>query len=147
MPKEVLAIAFPRAEKEGDAVVGSRDDQRRVVGRPQAVEHVVAQTVANEDGVKTPRLDGIEYEPVRGHGFLAVEFAWDQRHSFIIEVNAASRMVKNLAAYPGISAYINVAMKADISERLEFEIGFTENLEDQQSTIDFGGFAGLTLKL
>ncbi len=92
-------------------------------------------------------LDGIEYESVRGQGFVALEFAWNQSHSFIIEVNAASRLVKNLAAYPGISAYINVAMKADISERIEFEIGFTENLEDQQATIDFGGFAGLTFKL
>jgi len=92
-------------------------------------------------------LDGIEYESVRGHGFVALEFALDQKRSLIVEVNTASRLVKNLAQYPGISAYINAAFKADLTERLEFEIGFTENLEDQQGTIDFGGFAGLTLKL
>ncbi len=91
--------------------------------------------------------DGIEYESVRAHGFLALEYAVDATHSVIVETNAASRLVTNLADYPGVSWYINVALKVAVSERFELEVGFTENLEDQQGTVDFGGFAGFTLQL
>jgi hypothetical protein len=91
--------------------------------------------------------DGIEYERVRAHGFFAVEYALDQRHRILIETNAASRLIKNLATYPALSWYINVALKVQVSRKFELEVGFTENLEDQQGTIDFGGFAGFTLTL
>lgn len=91
--------------------------------------------------------DGIEYERVRAHGFFAVEYAIDPCHRLLVETNAASRLVKNLASYPALSWYINVALKVKVSRAFELEVGFTENLEDQQGTIDFGGFAGFTLTL
>ncbi|MDJ0522385.1 MAG: DUF3187 family protein [Planctomycetota bacterium] len=91
--------------------------------------------------------DGIEYEQFRAQGFLAIEYAVDARHRLLVETNAASRLVTNLAQYPGVSWYINVALKVAFSRKFEFEVGFTENIEDQQGTIDFGAFGGFTLKL
>lgn len=92
-------------------------------------------------------LDGIEYESVRGAAFFAVEWHATSRWSFIAETNAASRLATNIRDYPGVSWYINISTRYDITSCFEVYLGFTENLEDQQGTIDFGGFAGFTLKL
>lgn len=92
-------------------------------------------------------LDGIEYEPFRGHGFAALEWHATSCWSFILETNAASRLVTNLAAYPAESWYINFSTRFDVSRAFEIYAGFTENIIDQQGTVDFGAFAGFTLKL
>lgn len=91
--------------------------------------------------------DGLRYEPWRAMGFAAVEYHVSRRVSIIVSVDVASRMVTNLARYPGISAYIHAVTRWDISRLLEVEIGFTENLEDQQGTIDFGAFLGFTFRI
>jgi hypothetical protein len=92
-------------------------------------------------------LDGIEYEPFRGHAFIALEYALTRSWSLIVETNAATRMVTSVANYPAESWYINVSTRIDLSRRVELYLGFTENLADQQGTVDFGAFGGLTLKL
>ena len=92
-------------------------------------------------------LDGIEYESVRASGFFAIELHATSRWSWIIETNAASRLLTNVRNYPSLSWYVNVSTRYDITDCFEAYIGFTENFEDQQGTIDFGGFAGFTLRL
>jgi hypothetical protein len=92
-------------------------------------------------------LDGVQYRPFRFHAFLAAEYAFAQSASLIVETNAASRLVTNLANYPAPSWYVNVEVRVDLTSRFEWEIGFTENLIDQQGTIDFGGFTGVTMRL
>lgn len=91
-------------------------------------------------------VDGVEYEPFRVYGFAAVEWHATSRWSFIVETNIASRMVTNVRDYPAESWYINVSTRYDFTQCFEGYIGFTENLIDQQGTIDFAGFAGFTLK-
>jgi hypothetical protein len=91
-------------------------------------------------------LDGVGYESFRVQGFAAVEFALNHRASLIVESNAGSRLIKSIAAYPGISWYLNVELRLDLTQHIEWQVGFTENLEDQQGTIDFGGFTGLTFR-
>ena len=92
-------------------------------------------------------LDGIDYEPFRGHAFLALEYAITRCWSVIVETNAATRMVTNVAAYPEESWYINVSSRLDLSRSVELYLGFTENLADQQGTVDFGAFGDITLRL
>ena len=92
-------------------------------------------------------LDGVQYKPFRVHGFFALEFALSEKASLIVETNAASRLVTNFANYPAESWYINAEFRLDITRCIEWEIGFTENLVDQQGTIDFGGWTGLTIRL
>lgn len=91
--------------------------------------------------------DGIRYEPWRAMGFFALEYHVTRKVSIVLSADAASRLVTNLARYPGVSAYIHLVTRVDLTDRLEAEVGFTENLEDQQGTIDFGGFLGFTFRL
>ena len=92
-------------------------------------------------------VDGVEYEPFRIAAFGAVEWHMTSRWSWIVETNFASRMITNIDSYPAESWYINVSTRYDITQCFEVYLGFTENIIDQQGTIDFGGFAGFTLRL
>lgn len=91
--------------------------------------------------------DGVRYETWRAMGFFAVEYHVSTRVSIVLSADAATRLVTNLARYPGVSAYIHLVTRWDISRLVEAEIGFTENLEDQQGTIDFGAFLGFTFRI
>jgi uncharacterized protein DUF3187 len=95
-------------------------------------------TVSSEDDAK-----GIAYDPVRLHGFLALEWRAGRRWSFLAETSAAGRLVTNLDRYPGLQSYLRLGTKVDLSRRWLLEAGFTENLADQQATTDFGIFSGI----
>ncbi|MDA1194480.1 MAG: DUF3187 family protein [Planctomycetota bacterium] len=92
-------------------------------------------------------INGVFYESFRGQAFAAIEYAILRRWSVIVESNFATRLVTNIARYPAESWYINVSTRFDISSCVEIYAGFTENLADQQGTIDFGAFAGLIWRL
>jgi hypothetical protein len=94
-----------------------------------------------------PEIDGVEYEQVRGMGFVVFEYRPWRRWSLFLELTGSSRLASNIALYPGHQLYLNIGAKVDLSRRLEFELAVTENLEDQQSTTDFGVHAALVLKL
>ena len=89
-------------------------------------------------------IDGILYEDVRGWGFFAAEWHAGRNISLVLQTDAASRLVTNLAEYPALSWYIHFSCRWDLSQCFEVEFGFTENIEDQQGTIDFGVFGGFT---
>jgi hypothetical protein len=91
-------------------------------------------------------IDGLQYEPWRVAGFVAVEWRPASTWSLIAQFDASSRLVTNLSNYPGFQSYIHVAAKIDLSACWVLELGFTENLEDQQATIDFGVFAALEVR-
>ena len=42
-----------------------------------------------------------------------------------------------------MQSYLRMGAKVDLARRWRLEAGFTENLEDQQATTDFGIFAGI----
>jgi hypothetical protein len=95
-------------------------------------------TVSSEDDGA-----GIAYEPVRLHGFLALEWRIGRRWSVLAETTAAGRLVTNLDRYPGLQSYVRMGTKVDLSRRWQLQAGFTENLEDQEATTDFGIFSGI----
>lgn len=88
--------------------------------------------------------EGIDYERLRAHGFAVVEWRAFSSWSFLVETDAASRLVTNLAAYPALESYLRIGAKVDLGRRWGLEGGFAENIADQQATTDFGIFLGLT---
>jgi hypothetical protein len=85
----------------------------------------------------------IEYERWRGHGFAAFEWRPWPRLSLLAETNAASRLVTNVASYPGVHWVVNVGGRLDVTPDLRLDLGLTENLMDQQSTTDLGLYFAL----
>lgn len=101
------------------------------LGRRFDVYGGVGGTWFSEDTVR-----GIEYEPWRGHGFLALEYRPTAFMSVLVQTDAASRLVTNLVDYPGLQWYLQVAAKFDLGCGWRLTVGLTENLADQQSTSD-----------
>jgi hypothetical protein len=91
-------------------------------------------------------VDGILYAPVRGHGFLAVEWRPWRRLSVVAETNAASRLVENVQSYPGLHWIVNVTARIDLGGRTRLDLGFTENLMSQMTTTDFAFYLGLGIR-
>jgi len=88
-------------------------------------------------------IDGVLYEQLRGSGFVALEWRPASTWSLIATVHASSNLVTNIALYPTFQSYVDLAAKIDLSRCWQLELGFTENLEDQQSTTDIGVFVGI----
>jgi hypothetical protein len=89
---------------------------------------------------------GIRYEPVRAHGFLALEWRPWRRLSLVAETNAASRLVDNIRSYPGLHWIVNVTGRLDLGEHARLDLGFTENLKSQLTTTDFALTLGLGIR-
>ncbi len=81
---------------------------------------------------------GIQYEPLRGQVFAALEWRPARRMSLVGEMDVASRLVENVDRYPGLHWMVNVSGRIDVSRSSRLEVGFTENIESQLSTADFG---------
>jgi hypothetical protein len=86
---------------------------------------------------------GIEYVPLRAHGFLALEWRPWRRLSLVVETNAASRLVENVDRYPGVHWTLNVTGRLDLGTRTRLDLGFTENIQSQLATTDFAFHVGL----
>jgi hypothetical protein len=91
-------------------------------------------------------IDGVEYEDLRGSGFVALEWRVGSRWSVLLQFEASSNLVTNVDRYPTFQSYVNLGAKTDLGRSLRLELGFTENIHDQQSTTDFGLFAALTAR-
>jgi hypothetical protein len=89
-------------------------------------------------------LAGLEYRNLRGMGFLVLEWRAGKTLSLLVELSGATRLVTNLADYPGIQSYLRIGARIDLPGRVDLEAGFSENLVDQQATTDFAAFVGLT---
>jgi hypothetical protein len=82
-------------------------------------------------------VNGVAYEPLRGHAFLALEWRPWRRLSLVAETDAASRLVENIDSYPGLHWVLNVVGRVDLGAGARLDLGFTENLMSQQATTDF----------
>ena len=89
-------------------------------------------TVATED-----ERDGIEYEELRAHGFLALEWRASRSLSLLAEANGSSRLVTNVAGYKPLQLHLRIGAKLDLGRRTRLEAGFVEGLSVQNTT-DFG---------
>jgi hypothetical protein len=79
---------------------------------------------------------GIEYEPARLHGYLALEWRVARPLSLLVETNAASRLVRNVDRYPGTHWMVNVGGRLDLGGRTRLDAFVTENILSQLSTTD-----------
>jgi hypothetical protein len=89
---------------------------------------------------------GVRYEPLRAHGFLAVEWRPWRRTSLVAETNAASRLVDNIYGYPGLHWIVNLTGRVDLGGRTRLDLGFTENIESQLTTTDFALYLGFAFR-
>lgn len=81
--------------------------------------------------------DGIEYEELRAHGFVALEWRASRSLSLLAEANGSSRLVTNVAGYKPLQLHLRVGAKLDLGRRTRLEAGFVEGLSVQNTT-DFG---------
>jgi len=88
-------------------------------------------------------IRGFEYEPWRGYGFLAVEFRVFRAWSLLLQTDASTRLISNVEDYPATQWYLSAGAKADLGRQTRLVLGFTENLVDQQSTMDISGWVGI----
>lgn len=91
-------------------------------------------------------VEGVLYAPVRGHGFLAIEWRPWRRLSLVAETDAASRLVENVHSYPGVHWVVNVTGRLDLGDRARLDLGFTENLMSQLTTTDFAFYLGFGVR-
>jgi Protein of unknown function (DUF3187) len=127
---------------EGNGVsLGLQALGARRLGRAWDVFFGLGGTIESSD-----RVLGVGYEPVRGHVFVAFEWHLGRSWSLVAETNAATRLISDIARYPGGHWLVNVGAKLDLSDRTRLELGFTENLMDQLSTTDFAVHAGIVLR-
>jgi len=87
---------------------------------------------------------GIRHAPARAHVFSALEWRPARRLSLLVQADGSSRLVTNLARYPGVQSYLRIGAKVDLPQGLGLEGGFVENLAVQDVTTDFGIFLGLS---
>ncbi len=80
---------------------------------------------------------GVEYETARLHGYLALEWRAARTLSFVVETNAASRLVRNIDGYPGTHWLVNIGGRLDLGARTRLDAFVTENILSQLSTTDF----------
>jgi len=86
------------------------------------------------------RLSGVwrHFEPRRGILF-AVNIGVPLLIGVLLgETSAASRLVTNLARYPGLQWYLNLGGRLNLDSGWGVEASFSENIAEQQATTDFG---------
>jgi hypothetical protein len=84
------------------------------------------------------RYQGVGYEPWRGMGFLAVEWRPWSRVSLFVESDVATSLLADVREFPDVQWYLNLGLAWDVAAQTRVEVGFIENIEDQQSTADMG---------
>ena len=88
--------------------------------------------------------DGFRYARVRAQGFLGFEARPLRRLSAVVQLEAASRLVTGLAAYPGFTAYLTLGVKTDLGRSYRLDLGVVEGLIGLQGTTDFGLSLGIS---
>jgi hypothetical protein len=86
---------------------------------------------------------GLEYQRVRPQGFLSFEGRLTRGWSMIVQLDAASRLVRNVEAYPGGSMYLRVGSKFGLRGGWMLEGGITEGVRHQEALTDFGVLAAI----
>jgi hypothetical protein len=89
---------------------------------------------------------GIEYDRVRFHGYLALEWRVARWLSLAAETNAASRLASNIDRYPGTHWMVDIGGRMDLGARTRLDVFVTENILSQLSTADFGIYLALSVR-
>lgn len=91
-------------------------------------------------------IDGVAYEPLRAHAFVAGEWRPFRWSSVSAEVNYTTRLGEGWTRYPTTHSLLHVSAAADLTRRERLVFGFTEAIADQDGTIDFAVHLGVVLK-
>ena len=86
----------------------------------------------------------LDYSRWRAHGFVALEWRPGRTVSILLELSAASRLIDNVADYPGLQMYFRMGSKVDLGKSWRIEGGFVEGVTSIQATTDFGIQAGVS---
>ena len=89
---------------------------------------------------------GIQYEPARLHGYLALEWRVARWLSLVAETNAASRLVSNVDRYPGTHWMLDLGGRMDLGARTRLDVFVTENILSQLSTTDVAIYLAVSLR-
>lgn len=89
---------------------------------------------------------GVHYAPARAHAFAAVEWRPWRALSLVAETNIASRLLTNVAAYPGLHWLLNVGARLDLGRRTRLDFTLTEGIASQDATTDVAFHAALGLR-
>lgn len=87
---------------------------------------------------------GLRYAGGRGQGFVAIEWRAWRTFGFVAQVEAAGRMLRDVAAFPGRHSYLRVGARWRLGQRWTLQGSFSEGLTHQQATTDFGVSVGLS---
>ena len=86
---------------------------------------------------------GLRYETLRAHGFLALEWRPARRLSLLLQVDGAGPLLEGVADYPELHAYLRLLARLDLGGATRLDLGFAENVKNQQSTTDFALLVGV----
>ncbi len=137
----VLRLSAPTATGPF-AHAGSAAGLQFVIARPLGAR---TNVYAGLGATAFSRLDveGIEYRRIRGQGFLSFEGRLTHGWSVIVQLDAATRLVTDIAAYPGDTVYLRVGSKFGLHGKWTLEGGITEGVKNQVAATDFGLVAGI----
>jgi len=118
------------------------------LGLQALAAHPLGRTVDVYAGVggtvfTNERQADLDYARGRAHGFATLEWRVGHAVSLLLEMSAASRLVDNVADYPGLQMYFRMGAKVDLGPRWRLEGGFVEGVSSIQATTDFGIQAGV----
>ncbi len=83
-------------------------------------------------------VQGFRYERWRSQGFASIDWRLSRRFALIAETTVQSRLVTNIARFPGLAWYLGLGARLNLDSGWTVEGGFTENIKKQQSTTDIG---------
>lgn len=89
---------------------------------------------------------GIEFEPVRLHGYLALEWRVARSLSLVADTSAASRLVSNIDSYPGFHWMVDVGARLDLGKATRLDLFLTENILSQLATSDFALYFAVSVR-
>jgi hypothetical protein len=88
-------------------------------------------------------ISGVSYEPLRAHAFAAVAWRAMRALTLHLETDAATRLVSNIAHYPGTHWMVNATGAIRLAPDLRMELGLTENIISQGCTTDVAFYFAL----
>lgn len=99
-----------------------------------------------ETWLEEPAHRGVRYAEWRTSGFVGAEWRFAARASLLVQVDYAGPLVTDVANFAGDFCYVHVGVKLDLAGASMLELGFTENVVNQQTTSDFGAWVGVDVR-
>lgn len=110
----------------------------RPLGRAWDLYAGLGASVHGED-----EWQGLRYETVRAHGFTALEWRPARRLSLLAQLDGAGPLLRDVADYPRLHSYLRLVARIDLGAATRLDLGFAENVKNQQSTTDFAVLLGV----